>query len=66
MVAYAAALARCNTEVAPWHIIPADRKWYRNWAVTNLLIEQLETMGLRWPPAQFDVEAEKARLLSMP
>ena len=34
---------------APWHVVPADRKWYRNWAVTNLLIEQLEEMALRWP-----------------
>jgi PPK2 family polyphosphate:nucleotide phosphotransferase len=66
MAAYADAIERCNPELAPWHIVPADRKWYRNWAVTNLLIEQLETMGLRWPPAQFDVEAERARLEAMP
>jgi PPK2 family polyphosphate:nucleotide phosphotransferase len=66
MAAYAHAIERCNTEVAPWHIIPADRKWYRNWAVTNLLIEQLETLGLRWPSARFDVAAERARLLAMP
>jgi PPK2 family polyphosphate:nucleotide phosphotransferase len=66
MVAYADAIERCNTELAPWHIIPADRKWYRNWAVTNLLTEQLDTMGLRWPPAQFDVAAERARLEAMP
>jgi PPK2 family polyphosphate:nucleotide phosphotransferase len=66
MVAYADAIERCNTELAPWHIIPADRKWYRNWAVTNLLIEQLDTMRLRWPPAHFDVAAECARLEAMP
>jgi PPK2 family polyphosphate:nucleotide phosphotransferase len=66
MAAYAHAIEACNTEVAPWHVIPADRKWYRNWAVTNVLIEQLETLGLRWPQAHFDVEAERARLLAMP
>jgi PPK2 family polyphosphate:nucleotide phosphotransferase len=66
MVAYGDAIERSNTELAPWHVVPADRKWYRNWAVTNLLIEQLETMALRWPPARFDVEAERARLLAMP
>jgi len=65
MAAYADAIERCNTELAPWHIIPADRKWYRNWAVTKLLIEQLETLGLRWPEARFDVEAQRARLLAM-
>jgi len=64
--AYAHALEHTNTEVAPWYVVPADRKWYRNWAVSTLLIEQLDAMGLRWPAAQFDVEAEKARLLAMP
>ena len=60
--AYGDALQRCNTEHAPWYVIPADRKWYRNWAMTRLLIEQLEAMDLHWPPATFDVKKEKARL----
>jgi len=64
--AYGDALERCNTEYAPWHVIPADHKWYRNWAITKLLIEQLEEMALRWPPASFDVEEQRARLLSGP
>ena len=36
IAAYEHAMARCSTEAAPWHIIPADRKWYRNWAVSSL------------------------------
>ena len=60
--AYEIALERCNTDVAPWHIVPADRKWYRNWAVTQLLIERLRAMNLAWPPADFDVKKEKARV----
>jgi PPK2 family polyphosphate:nucleotide phosphotransferase len=60
--AYADALQRCSTGPAPWHVVPADRKWYRNWAITRLLIERLEGLGLDWPPAGFDVEAQKARL----
>jgi PPK2 family polyphosphate:nucleotide phosphotransferase len=63
---YTDALVRCTTEFAPWRIVPADRKWYRNWSVTNLLVEQLEEMDPRWPVPTFDVEAEKARLLSSP
>src|SRR3954468_16397809 len=59
MDAYADALERCNTEAAPWHIVPADRKWYRNWAITRLLIEQLEDMALQWPAADFDVDEER-------
>ncbi len=68
MTAYADALERCTSEAAPWHVIPADRKWYRNWAVTNILVEQLEAMALRWPPAPpgVDIDAQRARLLAMP
>jgi PPK2 family polyphosphate:nucleotide phosphotransferase len=60
--AYEDAIERCNTEVAPWFLVPADRKWYRNWAITTLLIEQLEEMELRWPAAAFDVEEQRGRL----
>jgi PPK2 family polyphosphate:nucleotide phosphotransferase len=60
--AYEIALERCNTDAAPWHIVPADRKWYRNWAVTRLLIEHLQAMKLEWPKADFDVEQERQRL----
>ena len=61
--AYADALERCNTEAAPWYVVPADRKWYRDWAVTRILVEQLREMGLSWPPPNgWDPEAERARL----
>ena len=42
--------------------MPADRKWYRNWAVSRLLIERLEELGLGWPAAPYDVEEQKALL----
>jgi PPK2 family polyphosphate:nucleotide phosphotransferase len=64
--AYQDALERCASEVAPWHVVPADRKWYRNWAVTQLLIEHFEEMALRWPEPRFSIDAQRARLLSMP
>ncbi len=60
--AYRAVLERCNTEQAPWYVIPADRKWYRNWAVAQLLVEHLRALDLRWPIAEFDVEKEKVRV----
>jgi PPK2 family polyphosphate:nucleotide phosphotransferase len=66
LVAYGDAIERCNTELAPWHVIPADRKWYRNWAITQLMIEQLEELALHWPEPAFDVEEQRARLLAMP
>lgn len=60
--AYEAALERCHTDAAPWFVIPSDRKWYRNWAVAQLLTEHLRALNLTWPAADFDVEAEKQRL----
>jgi PPK2 family polyphosphate:nucleotide phosphotransferase len=64
--AYQDALERCASEVAPWYVVPADRKWYRNWAVTQLLIEHFEEMALRWPEPAFSIDAQRERLLSMP
>jgi PPK2 family polyphosphate:nucleotide phosphotransferase len=61
--AYAAALERCNNDTAPWYRVPADRKWYRDWAVANLLVEHLEDMKLTWPKPDFDSEEQRARLL---
>ncbi len=62
MQAYSDALTRCSTAAAPWHVVPADRKWYARWAVQQLLIDALEDMDLTWPPADFDIEVEKRRL----
>lgn len=60
--AYELAIERTNTEVAPWYIVPSDKKWYRNLAVGELLVEALRGMDLRWPSAHFDVQAELRRL----
>lgn len=60
--AYQAMLDRTDTDGAPWHVIPADRKWFSRLAITELLIEALEALDLDWPPADFDVEHEKKRL----
>ena len=64
MEAYSDALERCNTAPAPWYVVPADRKWYRNWAIMNILVEQLEGMALVWPTPDYDVEEERQRLLA--
>ncbi len=61
--AYADALSRCSTDIAPWYVVPANRNWYRDWAVATLLGETLEGMGLSYPPASFDVGAERGRLM---
>jgi PPK2 family polyphosphate:nucleotide phosphotransferase len=61
--AYETMLERTNTETAPWHVIPSDRKWYRNLAVGRLLLDALHGMNPQWPAADFDVPTEKRRLL---
>jgi PPK2 family polyphosphate:nucleotide phosphotransferase len=60
--AYQAVLDRTSTDYAPWHVVPCDRKWYSRLAILELLIEALKELDLSWPPADFDVEAEKKRL----
>ena len=60
--AYQAVLDRTSTEHAPWFVLPCDKKWYSQLAVTELLIEAIKGMNLSWPGADFDVEAEKAKL----
>ena len=62
--AYEAVLDKTNTDVAPWHVVPADRKWYRDWAVSKLLLDHLERINPVWPPPDFDVEAQRARVLA--
>jgi PPK2 family polyphosphate:nucleotide phosphotransferase len=60
--AYEVALERTNTDAVPWHVIPSDRKWYRNLAIGHLLLEALRSFDLGWPAADFDVETERRRL----
>jgi PPK2 family polyphosphate:nucleotide phosphotransferase len=60
--AYETALERCNTEIAPWYVVPSDRKWYRNWAIAQLLLETLRSLALRWPEPDYDVAEQRARL----
>ena len=60
--AYQIMLDRTATDDAPWFIVPCDKKWYARLAVTELLIEALTAMDLSWPPADFDVEAERKRV----
>jgi PPK2 family polyphosphate:nucleotide phosphotransferase len=47
--AYVEAISRTSTEAAPWYVVPADRKWYRNWAVSTILVDVLERMDPKFP-----------------
>lgn len=62
--AYAVALEKCSTDVAPWYIVPADRKWYRDWALTHLLLETLTELDPHYPTRpDLDLPALRSALL---
>ena len=65
MEAYQAAFDRCSTEVAPWHVIPADNKWFARLAVAELVTQALADMNLTWPAAEYDVKAEQQRIAEL-
>ena len=63
-IAYEEVLERCNTPDAPWFVVPADRKWYRMWAVSQLLLETLRELDPQFPKRRdLDIPALKERLL---
>jgi PPK2 family polyphosphate:nucleotide phosphotransferase len=62
MAAYQTVFERTSTEAAPWHVVPANAKWYARLAVQELLLAALEDIDPQWPKADFDVAAEKKRL----
>jgi PPK2 family polyphosphate:nucleotide phosphotransferase len=53
--AYDEVLEKCNTDYSPWYIIPANRKWFRNLAVAQILVETMEAMKLRFPKPAADL-----------
>lgn len=52
--AYEDALTECSTDHAPWYIIPADRKWFRNLAISEIVADRLDSLDLRFPKPAFD------------
>jgi polyphosphate kinase 2 (PPK2 family) len=56
-VAFTEAIERTSTEHAPWYVVPADRKWYRDWAVSTILVDMLEGLDMRYPAPTVDISA---------
>lgn len=53
--AYEDALNCCSTAWSPWHIVPADRKWYRDYIVARTVVNALEELKLKWPKPKEDL-----------
>lgn len=52
MAAYEDAFLQCSTGYAPWYIIPANKKWYRNLIISRIIVEKLKSLKLDWPPLE--------------
>ncbi len=59
--AYEDALTRCSTPWAPWYVIPANRKWFRNLAISAILVESLEELDMKFPHSTLDPSKIKLR-----
>jgi PPK2 family polyphosphate:nucleotide phosphotransferase len=57
--AYETVLTKCSTKHAPWFIIPANKKWFRNLAVSHIIAETMEAMGMKFPKPTVDVKKLK-------
>jgi PPK2 family polyphosphate:nucleotide phosphotransferase len=53
--AYEEALARCSTKSAPWYVVPANRKWYRNLVISRVIVETLEACKMKYPKPAMDL-----------
>ncbi len=62
--AYQLALEKTSTADAPWFVVPANHKWYARIAVQQLLIDAFHRLELDWPTVDYDLAAEKARLVA--
>jgi len=60
--AYGDAVSRCSTEWAPWYVIPADKKWFRNLAVAEIMLETLQGMKMKYPKPTVDPAKLKLKL----
>ena len=61
MEAYEDAINKCSTPWAPWHIVPADRKWYRDHVIARTVVSALENLKLKWPKAREDLSKVKIK-----
>jgi PPK2 family polyphosphate:nucleotide phosphotransferase len=59
MTAYEDAINHCSTKHAPWHVIPANHKWYRDYVVSRIVAKALEDMSLSWPKPKTDLKRIK-------
>ncbi len=61
MKAYRRALENTSTEVAPWYVVPANKKWFRDLVVASVVVDTLEGLHLEYPPLEHDLKSVVVR-----
>ncbi len=59
--AFEDALSRCSTDNAPWFVIPADRKWFRNLAIASIVVDAMEKLNMKYPEPSVDMDEIKRK-----
>jgi PPK2 family polyphosphate:nucleotide phosphotransferase len=57
MAAYEDALTKTSSDVAPWYVVPADKKWYRDWVIANVLVDTLKRLDMKFPEPEGDLSS---------
>jgi PPK2 family polyphosphate:nucleotide phosphotransferase len=65
MQAYKDMIKRTSTPWAPWYVIPANKKWYRNWLIAKIVIKTLKSLDMHYPAPSEDLEPYQKRLLEI-
>ena len=57
MEVYEVAISKCSTTYAPWFVIPSDKKWFRNLAISQILVDKLESLNMEFPKSNYDIDS---------
>ncbi len=59
--AYEDVLSKCSTKHGPWYVVPSDRKWFRNWVISDAIVRKLEGLDMKFPPPVPGIEKIKVK-----
>ena len=55
MHAYSETIERCLTDAAPWYVVPAERRWFRDFVVIQTVVDRLESLRMSYPEPDYDL-----------
>jgi PPK2 family polyphosphate:nucleotide phosphotransferase len=61
MAAYEDLLAKCSTDAAPWYVVPADKKWFRNWVISDTIVRALKKLDMKYPVPEPGLDKVKVK-----